>query len=143
MFSICNDGPRILETNYFSSDLAQRGLAFLTINANTFRLLTPDSMQSHVDEMLGAREVIITRGLWSPKAGVDVDAYELLFEDDSDTPMAVYIMVEQSDRLLGAKDRTGNTLLRFDLIMAPCRVVLSLPARFRTADRLPCLQAWG
>ncbi len=142
MFRIENDGPSLIDTDYFGSEQANNGYAFLSINAGAFRLLLPDSIVHFLPEMRTAHEVIVTRGQWTT-SGRTVDAYELLFEDDSDTPFALNIMTAQSDRLLGASDQSGTGTLRFDVIVAPCAITLTLPARFRVSDTLPCLKPWS
>lgn len=94
ILTIQNDGPQILETNYFETSLARRGGFYLSINAGAFRLLVPAMNEAAIREFRTAREVIISRGTWQSK-----EALELLFDDHTDNPYSIHIGPGQYDRL--------------------------------------------
>lgn len=94
---IQNNGPEIKSTNYWDLEHAKKGYFFLSINAGVFRLLIPDSQFEQIIEMMKAECVIISRGPWPEQE--KADALEIMFEDKSDSPYAIWIVPEQCDRL--------------------------------------------
>lgn len=61
MPSIENHGPLIVASDFWESDLAQRGLFFLSVSAGALRLLVPGGQQLAISDMrAGARRVIVT-----------------------------------------------------------------------------------
>lgn len=142
LLMIENDDQRIVATNYWESEYAQRGAVFLSTNAGAFRLLVPRSQEAILREARTATEVVVSRGPW-PAAGKQ-DAIEVLFEDGTDTPFAIQFGLEQCDRLPLDSDQ-GRELV---LTVWVCRggkpkLALSWPAWYRRAKRLPCLQPRG
>ncbi len=133
---IQNDGPRILATDYWQSEHALHGYYHLSINAGAFRLLVPQSRLPDVQEFRTAREVVISRGPW-PAQGKR-DGIEVMFEDDSDAPYALHLVVEQLDRLPADSDQGRE--FRFLVYGPGCELLLELPAYYRRAGRLPCLE---
>lgn len=91
-----NDGQRIASTNYWDTPNAKAGYAYMSINAGAYRLLIPPSQEEWVKDMVTASEVVITRGPWMAQG--KRDAYELLFDDHSDSPFALHMVAEQWER---------------------------------------------
>lgn len=137
MFLIANNGAEIAKTDFFDSDLAAQGLLYLSWSAGAARLLVPDNRHGWLNEMATAREVIISRGPWPAKRASD--ALELLFEDGSDSPFAVRIGVEQTDRLI--PDQRIATDLNV-LVITRAGVALRLPGRYRRVAQVPCMKRW-
>ena len=99
---IRNQGQAVVETDYWDSTLAEHGLCYLTWSAGAARLLVPESMQHILPTISAADSVIISQGPWH-EAGVD-NALEVLWEDGTDSPLALYIQDEACDRILTAGD---------------------------------------
>ena len=72
-----NDGPLILSTNFYHTDLARRGLFYLSLNAGAFRLLVPPQHLGAVREMRTARDVVVSRGPMTLEGRALPDALEL------------------------------------------------------------------
>lgn len=134
---ILNDGPVVSRTDFFDSEYAAKGALYLSWNAGAARVLVPDNRQGWLNEMATAREVIISRGPWPAKGASD--ALELLFDDGTDSPFAVRIGVDQTDRLI--PDQRIETGLEV-LVITRAGVVLRLPGRYRRVAQVPCMQAW-
>lgn len=134
---ILNRGQAILSTDYWDSKHAQAGAFFLSWNAGAARLLIPDSQKSVLREMKGASEVIVSRGPWIEHGRRD--ALELLWEDDSDSPFAIHLVAEQTDRLIPESDQGAGLT-----VSAWTRngIAASWPARYRLVERIPWLRAW-
>ncbi|WP_231370146.1 hypothetical protein [Thioalkalivibrio sp. ALE16] len=84
--------------------------------------------------------VIVSRGPWEPFEGGEAkDALELLWEDDSETPFALHIAIEQSDRQLPEHNQGGGFV-----ITAWTRGGLKgrWPGRYREVEAIPHLQPW-
>lgn len=139
MIRVENDGQEIVSTNYWRSDLAARGLVFLSINAGAARLLLPGRLSIEImRETAEADEAILTRGLLRGR-----ECYELLWDDGTATPYVLTIDAEQSDRLLAVHD-SGRELPLF--LYGPHDGLGKLclrrgQCRFRCAP-LPCLAPW-
>lgn len=135
---IGNRGQAIAKTNYFDLELAQRGLFYLSWNAGAGRLLVPDSQKPAVSEMRSAKYVIVSRGPWLERGGVD--ALELLFEDHSDTPYVLTLSQDSCDRILPAGDQGGGFYIS---VWTRGGQKLRLPGRYREVAALPCLEEWA
>lgn len=135
---IKNAGQRIIDTDYWDSEHAQRGLMYLTWNAGAARLLLPDAIKSELREMRGASCVIISRGPWHEQGGCD--ALELLFEDGSDSPYVVHLVAEQTDRLLPEDNQGGGFVVT---VWTRAGQKLRRPGKYREVDGIPCLQPWS
>lgn len=137
MFTIINDGQKVESTNYFDSVHAKRGLYFLSWNAGCARVLLPDSMIPQLTEMRTAHLVIVSRGPWTAKGGID--ALELLFEDGSNSPYCLHMTMEQTDRSLPESDQGGGFVVA---VWTRQGEQLRLPAKYRIVHTLPCLEPW-
>ncbi len=137
---VANDGPEIIETNYFDTEHAGRGYCYLSPNAGTFRLLVPDRITGEIEEWRSAREVIISRGPWPDMN--KADALEILFEDDSDSPYVLHMTSGQVERMpLDAdrdrKDRPPRWKLA---VWTRDGKILELPCRYRVVKKIPYLK---
>ncbi|MGF7007942.1 hypothetical protein [Shinella sumterensis] len=137
MLEIENDGQAILSTNYWSSDFAARGLAYLTWNAGAARLLIPAIRRAWLRDMEGADSVIISVGPWSAARGKE--GVELLFEDHSDSPFALHLSQEQTDRLLPASE--VGKLFKV-IVLCEHDDALHFPGLFRRVPAIPFLKPW-
>ncbi len=104
MIEIINDGPDIAATNYFDCDLARRGYLYLSWNAGAARILLPDvHAAEYLADMRTGRELVwISRGPHRDFSGKDM--LELLFDDGSDRPFALFLDAQQSDLLPAPSD---------------------------------------
>lgn len=141
MIHIENAAQRILKTNYWDSEHARSGYFFLSWNAGAGRLLVPDAQKPILVEVRSARMVIVSRGpIADPRTGGTRPALELLFEDGSDSPYAIHIVEEQTDRNLPETNQGGGFL-----IAAWTRNGLrqTWPGKYRAVEELPCLLPWS
>lgn len=129
-----NNGAEIAETNYFDTESASRGALYLSLNAGALRLLVPPALEKDIKEMKTGREVIVT---WGKLSGHD--AVELMFEDDSDSPYALHIGINQTDRIPEGEDFGKG--FQF-LLYTRNGLELKLPARIRRGSELPYMQPW-
>lgn len=137
------EGEDLVESAYWDSVLAARGVLYLVLHDGGVALLVPPSLEYAVPEMRTGREVIVTRGPW-PEQG-QKDALELLWEDGTGAPFAVHLSAPQC---------SGLAALRQDLSVPGCRVYTrgrdgrpqlagTWRARVRRAERLPYLRPWS
>jgi hypothetical protein len=141
-----NDGPDLTWTNYFDSDMARRRLVYVTTNAGAFRMLVPAGAGPFrwLPVMADVPELVISRGPW-PAAGL-ADAFELLFDDHTVSPLAIHLGPGAFDRLPAASDEGGT--FRFSAWVrnggrGRIRKVIDRPCLYRRVARLPCLAPWG
>jgi hypothetical protein len=134
---VSNNGKLIESTNYWQSSYAKNGVYYFTINAGCIRLLVPSSPATPFgdDVLKGTQYVIITRGQYQGR-----DAYEILFEDGSDSPFVIFTGANQWERAI-PKSEAGRTDLGFDVYKNGQRV-REMTARFRAVAHLPCLKPW-
>jgi hypothetical protein len=135
-----NDGPRILATNYWSSELAAAGKVWCSVNAGAIRLLLPPARLADLGDMQAAREVILSRGPW----GACPEAVELLFDDGSDSPYALHLTPESFDLLPGepAPDREWQLAVWIEEGGQP-HLAWSHLCRWRRVPQIPCLEPWA
>ena len=131
-FVIGNDGAEIKETNYFHSDAAHKGMYYMTRNAGTSRLLCPNADQ--ISEMATGKSVVLTRGKMEGQ-----DSIEIMFDDGSDSPFAIFIPVDMCDML----PAPGKNAFPFT-VWTEAGKVLTFTAHYRRANSgyLPCMQPW-
>lgn len=101
-----NDGPRILASDYWGGEYDAAGYAVMDGNAGAVRLLLPTGMDG-VADMRAARGVAITVGR---HAQLGREMVEILFDDGSDAPFALYLAPEACSRLPG-KNRSAPFLV--------------------------------
>ena len=70
MLHLANQGQKIVSTNFWDTEMARRGYAYLSWNAGAARLLLPGALGPAVREMKSAKYVIVSRGRWA-EAGRD------------------------------------------------------------------------
>jgi hypothetical protein len=102
MLTIKNNEQEIIETNFWRTEYARRGVFYLSANAGAFRLLVPQAHESALAEFRTAKEVVISRGPWTAQGGRD--ALEILFDDGSDDPYALHLDAKQLDRIPATDD---------------------------------------
>jgi len=149
MIIIRNSGKKVVETNYFDSVAAKRGLAFLSMHDGGIRLLLPDYLPDFilgadssatctynaVAVMNTADHVVISRG--PSKSFQKQDMLEILFEDHSDTPVSLHMSAEQCAILPGNKDIGYE--LEFSAWTRDGKQ-FSKPCYYRTVNNIPCLK---
>lgn len=138
-----NDGPLIVETNYWSTEMNARGLFLLSPNDGVFRLLIPVGMeQVFLRETWRASEVIVSRGPWPAERLPD--AIEVLFEDGSSDPFALHLDARQCVPLVAAGDDGRAVPVHlWTRQRGKPRKVREYPGRFRVVPQIPWLKKWG
>ena len=133
--TIGNRGKEIASTNYFDSELAGRGILFLSWNAGAARLLLPDVQMKLLREMRTAKNVGIYQG--TLRSGVL--ALEILFDDFSDYPFVMRMGHDQTDRYSRSGMGIGMGNFPFSVwtrtgmkmcLQAKLHIVPMLPANF-------------
>jgi len=137
MITIVNNGQLILDSNYWDSEMANRGLFYLSWNPRAARLLVPESMKIAIKEMKTPQNVIISRGKLENNSSKE--ALELLFEDMSDAPYVINISVEQADRMLPMSEHGSEFALS---VWTRMGMHFETPGKYRVVDRIPCLKEW-
>jgi hypothetical protein len=102
MIKTVNHGPSVISSTYWESDLAERGMYFLSLNAGSFRLLCPPGEGKQIAEMRTSNEVVITIGTVTrnglPGMQIGREMVEILFDDRTDRPFNLTLSMEQLDR---------------------------------------------
>lgn len=138
---IHNDGQRILRTDYWQSDHARRGYAYLSVNAGAVRLLIPRSLQEATEAIRDARAARVQiagacRGDYRP--------IHVVLDDDSAAPYCLTLDVRQCDRTLPVSE-VGRAVPLFAYAPAhgvsasACRLVASIRAVIAPASADPDL----
>ena len=128
-----NAGPEITHTNYWDSPMADAGKFYISVNGGCLRILLPDQMRGQVSEMRGAKYVILTRGPFQGRDGL-----EILFEDDSPSPYVLYTVNDAMDRVIPTSEAGREVVVS---VHTRGGKALTLPGHFRVASKLPCLKA--
>jgi hypothetical protein len=130
-----NRGQEIVNTNYWDSKHAR--YCYLSWNAGAARLLLPEA-GVNLDDMLGAPHVIISRGPWQGHG--QRAALEILFDDASDSPYAIHLAMERSDRRLPSSEHGRSFMFT---VWTRAGKQLELPGKYRVVAAIPCLDPWN
>ena len=132
---IGNNGPLIRETNFWETQIAKQGFLFLSFNAGAARLLVPENHE-YLRDMTTSEYAILTRGRWNGQP-----SYELLFEDNSDSPYMVFMNSSTFDRML-PESEAGSDLPLLVYVRGEEHPVIASrkPARYRVVAKLPCMK---
>ena len=126
------DSSNIDKSNFWDSCTEAEEAFFLNIEDKNVNLLMFSSNTQVIKEIEAATAVIVTQGKLEGK-----DTYEVLFEDNSDTPFVVMIDLEtQSNKEKKAQIKDAITLTVWD----NKREYTKMPMRFRKRDELPSLE---
>ena len=131
-----NDGERLVESDYWDSEPAHKGLFFASFNAGHLRLLVPDSLHSTISEILTGKYAVVTHGLYSQSGRY---LYEIMFEDGSSSPYCLMISPSQFDREFSIAEAASQDR-KLIVYRRGCVEVTRMPVFFREAARLPCLK---
>jgi hypothetical protein len=139
---IGNDGPALVQTNYWDLPQAQAGFFYASGNAGAYRLLVPDVKRGELSEMKTGKSVVMTRGRGGPSLSemTGKDLIELLFDDGSDSPYVLFMLAEQFDRLPEKGSRDGFAFH----VYTRDGLQFSFDAHFRRANKpLPDMRPWA
>ncbi len=136
IIEIENAGPKIKATNYWNSEYADHGVLFFSPNAGVIRVLVPPIAEHMIPEMKTGKKIILSRGPW-PEEGRE-DAFELLFDDYSDSPFALHIGTEQWAIIPKLDSRWQVAVWTQH---QGC--VLQKKLYYRKVNKIPCLLPWG
>jgi hypothetical protein len=139
---IHNEGPEITGTNFWMTANARAGKFYLTSNAGAFRLLVPTMQTGNLRDMRAATVCVVTRG---PYPGLRLpDALELLFDDGSPSPFALYLSPGALDRMPLDTDRECEWVLSVwtHVVQERCKKELERPCHYRHVRSLPDLRPW-
>jgi hypothetical protein len=134
LITVENNRAELVGSNFWQSDYSRAGYYYLSVNAGALRLLVPPSRLPELLDMRAAQEVIITRGPHLEHRGRPM--LELLFDDHTSQPFALYLSIEQTDRRFAD---AGDLPRRFLIYTAPSELAGELTWYYRE-DALPCLR---
>jgi hypothetical protein len=141
LIQVSNHGPLITSTDYFSSELAQRGLVFCSVNAGAIRILLPRERWPDLNDMRQSKYCVLSRGPWPGER--KPEAIEIMFEDHSGSPYALHLTPESFD-MLPAEPPPGREWICTAWIEkdgAPHKSLERI-CHWRRVDKIPCMRAW-
>lgn len=134
-----NDGTELVASNYWGSDMAQKGFFFLSINAGAFRLLVPENQEKLIEEFKTGEYSIISKGPNLESLNfLNPFTCELLFEDHTITPYMLWINASQVSRYL--LDEDDGKKFKLSVWTKGCNKVLEMDAYFRVVNRMPYMK---
>ena len=140
--TISNDGPDIVETNYWQTDMAKAGKFYLSTNAGCFRVLVPSMHSGAVRDMRAAYTCVVSRGPY-PDLRLP-DALEIVFDDGSEEPWSLHLSPASCDRMPLDQDTAQAWTLAVWVhrVGTTGRKALEKPCHYRRVRRLPDLRPW-
>jgi len=133
-----NDDEKVIETNFWGSPAELQGFYYVTSNAGAFRLLVPDIQNCEIPNILSGKHAVITYGFHRQTSKF---MYEVMFDDDSDNPFALWISPGQFDRCFSIADAASKDR-QLIVYRNGCAEIARMPVYFREAPVLPCLKRW-
>lgn len=142
LLTISNDGPDILETNFWQLPMARAGKFFVSTNAGAFRLLVPSLHLGSLRDMRAAPRCVVSRGLY-PDMRLP-DALELLFDDGTDEPWSLHLAPQACDRMPLDTDAAQPWVLSVwtHRVGQTATKALEKPCHYRRVRHLPDLRPW-
>ena len=139
--SVENDGPRIVASNYWATEHAAAGAFLVSSNAGTFRLLIPKSKEAAINDMRAAKGIAVTRGP-CPEMGL-ADAFEVLFDDQTDDPLALVLTPEAFQAVPVAENARSRWFFAgWTLRKGHPHCEFTKPCRYRIACKIPDPRPW-
>jgi len=124
-----------LETTYFDTEMCAKGFYYLVHNNGKYFLFLPKWNEKVLHEMKTGKHIVITRG---SHKGIK-DSFEIMFDDNTETPFSVIIIDEQFTRLSPLKEGWHGKLYVYSGDIDECRLIFSY-VYYRITDNLPCLE---
>ena len=141
MIHISNDGPLIISTNYWDSELARAGKLFCSVNAGCIRVLLPPARYADLKDMRAGKYCVLSRGPWPDEHLTD--AAEIMWEDFSESPYALHLSPESFDLLPAAPDPSSEwTLAVYSATDGKAHKALERICHWRRVPRIPWLKPW-
>lgn len=158
LLTIENRGKFLVNTNYWDSQAAKLGYAFVSWNAGACRILVPDASLSMIDEMRTGHRAIIMAGKFEAEAvnsftseldarslslaqesgltehGFYGEGLDIVFDDGTNNPYSMLTRTEQADRRLPPSDHGSKMDM---LIYTRDGVVHQLPCYYVVVDTIP------
>ena len=133
--SIKNDGPELVETNFWDIEIGKRHCAY-SMNAGCLRVLIPIEKEHLITEMTACDYAIVST-IANPKLGKL--GIEILFEDHSESPFCLHLCPGSG---IGFYPEAGIKPVEKSLslwIKGPEKVAM-MRAYFRKVPRLPYMR---
>ncbi len=136
-----NDGPSIVASDYWQSNLASAGKLYLSMNAGCFRLLIPEIQRAVLADMRRGAKHIVVSMLPKEKWREREFCVEWMVEDGSDTPWSCQLSPGQVDRAPNhedvGKEWRGSV---WDIKKGHPHKCLERPAYYQIVPELPWLR---
>lgn len=130
-------------TNYWETEMADRGFMFASTHAGCIRLLVPDCMAEDIPDIRkGAKTVVISvlRGFDETSTGI---VASITIEDGTDTPWNCVIGLGSFDMLPSEADkRCPWTFALWGRKNGKIHKFMERPALVRYVDSLPCIRPY-
>jgi len=133
-----NDGPELVETNFWDAEIGARHFAF-SVNAGCMRLLVPNCHKPSITDMI-ACEYVIASILRKIRPGTI--SIELLFEDHTQTPFNIQMTPGACLSLFPVAENSKIPRKLTIWTEGLCKVA-ELPIYSRNVPRLPWLKPLG
>lgn len=130
MFEFDKDGF-IKDTTYWETDVSPEDY-HLVFNIETYSLLLPDGKNDWLVKILESESVVITKGSYNGKN----DCFEIMFEDDTETPYRLIISDEQFSRISPLKEGCNGHFYIFSGGLYNCNCDFDKVC-YRVAETLP------
>ena len=138
---VTNDGPLIIATNYWDSELPRAGKIFVSVNAGAIRVLLPPARYGDLADMRAAQYCVLSRGPW-PEANCP-EGVEIMWEDGSYSPYALHLTPESFDMLppqpAGGQEWVLSVWTAQD---GRSHRAFERPCYWRRVERIPSLAPW-
>jgi hypothetical protein len=135
MLFMYGDNGFLVETDYWNTEICEKGFYFLVYNMDKYFLLLPENKNGLLNEVVTAQSVVITKGSYKGKN----NWFEIMFEDNTDNPYMIMLEDEQFLRASPLKEGWNGQLYIYSDSLSKYKCNLD-KVYYRVTDNLPCLK---
>lgn len=136
--AIINNGPLIVDTNFWGSPREQNNGLYVSVHAGVIRILMPRTKTEDVRAVEKAKYVVLSRGPWEGRS----DAMQFTFTGAK--PIGYVMIPSTSADIMVAKPEPGQEWIVSVWISrggAPYKA-MQLPCKWRSSNKLPDNSPW-
>lgn len=129
-----DNNKEVATTDYFETELAKKGLVYLSYCNGCIRMFIPELVEKHIPEMKTGKEIVIS-------VSAKTNQIEIMFDDSSEAPFCINISKEMIDFAIWKKSH--NKQVDFYAYTEDLKKVIDTKCYMRIVPSIPCRQPFN